>query len=230
MNSSISALTKKSVEELDDIYGFVAYNNLVYKLYGDSVVNGFTITAELPHLNQSIDQNALRDKLDHYSKTYLRELGFQLSASVFEVWLFDVLRILLINPNRLNKKRKVDVADVISAKSIEDLKRSVIDAELNEIRYKNPAEWFEYLGSFANIGAPSAHDIETVSEIKASRDILTHNNGIANQTYLHKSGSLARVKEGEPIQISTEYFNDSWKHLRKVVETVGNQVADKVSA
>lgn len=230
MNSSISALTKKSVEELDDIYGFVAYNNLVYKLYRDSVANGFKITAELPHVNQSVDQNALRDKLDHYSKTYLRELGFQLSASVFEVWLFDVLRILLINPNRLNKKRKVDVADVISARSLEDLTRTVIDAELNEIRYRKPAEWFEYLASFANIGAPSAHDIERVSEIKASRDILAHNNGIANQIYLHKSGPLARVKEGEPIQISTEYFNDSWKHLRKVVETVGNLVADRVSA
>ena len=230
MNPLISELTTKSIQELDDIYGFVAYSNLSYKLYGDAVTNGLKITADLPHVNQTIDQNVLRDKLDHFGNKYLSELGFQLSISVFEVWLFDLLRILLADPNRLNKKRKIDVADIISAKNLEDLLGTIIDAELNEIRYKKPREWFDYLWSFVAIGAPSANDIEKLSEIKASRDILSHNKGIANQIYLHKAGRLARVKNGEPIKISHDYWNDSWKHLRNMVETVGNLVANRLAA
>ncbi len=228
MNLLISELTTKSIQELDDIYGFVAYSNLSYKLYGDTVTNGFKMTANLPQINQTIDQNMLRDKLDYFGKKYLAELGFQLSISIFEVWLFDLLRILLDDPNRLNKKRKIDVADVIAAKRLEDLLRSIIDAELNEIRYKRLGEWFDYLWSFVTIGAPSMNDIEKLSEIKASRDILAHNNGIANHIYLHKAGHLARVKDGEPIKISFDYWNDSWKHLRTMVETVGNLVANRL--
>ncbi len=229
MNPAISELTAKSVSDLDEIYEFVAYSNLAFKLCGDAVTSGMKLTAVLPPLNRTIDQTVLKEKLDSYGKTYLVELGFQLSVSAFETWLFDLLRVLLSDPRRLNKKRKIDVADIVSAKSLTDLTRTIIDAELNEIRYRKPADWFEHLSTFVNIGAPSVHDIEKLSEIKASRDILVHNNGIANQIYLQKSGTLARVTDGERISIGPDYWNASWNHLRDMTETVGNLTASRAS-
>ena len=228
MKSTITALTAASLKELDDIYGFFAYTNLSYKMFSDAVSSGFKTTAIITNRNLRVDQNDLKVKFDGFSKSYLGEVAFQLSVSAFEVWLFDLLRILLSDVHRLNKKRKIDVADVIAAKSLGDLLTTIVDFELNEIRYKKPAEWFEYLWSFVGVASPSAIDIAKLCEIKASRDILAHNNGLANSTYISKSGALARVRDGDPIDVSPAYWVNSWQHLREIVETVGSLVASRV--
>jgi hypothetical protein len=229
MANDIKSITQIALGKLDDVYEFTSFSSLSYHLYGQSVDSGFKITAILPHTNKTIDQLQLREHLDRYKSNYLTEIGFQMVVSAFEAWLFDVLRVLLSNPDRLNKRKKIDVSDVLSAASLDDLRRTIVDAELNEIRYKKVQEWFDFLGLFVNLGAPSAHDIQRIAEIKATRDIVVHNSGVANQIYVSKSGALARVAAGQPIALSPEYYNESWKHLRQVVETTGELLHAKVA-
>jgi hypothetical protein len=70
------------------------------------------------------------------------------------------------------------------------------------------------------LGYPTADEIEQPAEIKASRDILVHNKGIANGAYVSKSGSRARVRDGEMVRISEKYHRESWETIRKVVRDV----------
>ena len=45
----------------------------------------------------------------------------------------------------------------------------------------------------------------SIIEIKASRDVLAHNNGIVNAIYVAKAGSRARHQEGEQLTMSEQY-------------------------
>ncbi len=67
------------------------------------------------------------------------------------------------------------------------------------------ADWFAYFEKLAKLGCPTAGEIEHLAEIKASRDILVHNKGIVNATYVSKAGSRARFRDGERLEIPERY-------------------------
>ena len=48
--------------------------------------------------------------------------------------------------------------------------------------------------------------ISAYIEIKASRDIIVHGNGVANNIYLEKSGEAARASLGDELSIDRNYF------------------------
>ncbi len=166
--------------------------------------------------------------LTRYEADFLPKLSFQHSVSIFESWLFDILRYLLADNNRLNKKRKMDIGEIISSSSMDDVLSKIIESELNEIRYKKPIDWFSYLNSFVNISLPTTEEVEKISEIKASRDILVHNEGICNSIYLEKVGKLARAHDGKKLCFDHNYTFKSWSVLNGAISIVGKAVSEKV--
>ena len=66
-------------------------------------------------------------------------------------------------------------------------------------------------------GCPTVDEIERLAEIKASRDILVHNKGIANAAYVAKAGSRARCRDGEKLRLPERSHRESWETIRKVV-------------
>ena len=105
---------------------------------------------------------------------------------------------------------------------------TVVDKELNELKYERLADWFAYLERLANLGCPTADEIEKLAEIKASRDILVHNSGIANATYASKAGTRARYRDGEKLEIPEQYHRASWETINKVVRDVSAAAIGKV--
>ncbi len=79
-----------------------------------------------------------------------------------------------------------------------------------------------------NLGCPTADEIEKLAEIKASRDILVHNNGIANATYVSKAGTRARYLDGEKLEIPEHYHRASWETINKAVRDVSTAAIGKV--
>ena len=69
---------------------------------------------------------------------------------------------------------------------------------------------------------------DSLSEIKASRDILVHNKGVVNATYLAKAGKRARHKDGEPLEIPEQYHRASWETINKVVRDLAAAAIAKV--
>lgn len=105
---------------------------------------------------------------------------------------------------------------------------TVVDKELNDLKYERLADWFAYLERLTNLGCPTADEIGKLAEIKASRDILVHNNGIANATYVSKAGSRARYKDGEKLEIPEQYHRASWETINKAVREVSAAAIGKV--
>jgi len=145
---------------------------------------------------------------------------FQHFVALFEDFVFALLRCwLAAYPGSLSRKL-VEVSAVLAAPDKRAIILTVVDKELNELKYERLADWFAYLERLTNLGRPAADEIRQLAEIKASRDVLVHNNGIANATYVSKAGTRARYREGERLEIPEQYHRASWEIITKVVRDV----------
>ena len=113
----------------------------------------------------------------------------------------------------------MDVKDVVE-KDKDAIILYVVNSRLNEILYKRPVEWFDYLEGTVKLGCPSADEIERIAEAKATRDLLVHNRGVATPTYRAKAGRFARWEESERVDITEDYHRATWELLRKIVNDV----------
>ena len=57
--------------------------------------------------------------------------------------------------------------------------------------YDRPVNWFEYVKGLTKISATTITETEQFAEIKATRDVLVHGQGVANSYYVDKAGTLA---------------------------------------
>jgi hypothetical protein len=56
--------------------------------------------------------------------------------------------------------------------------------------------------------------------MKAARDLLIHNPGIVNKTYLDKAGTKGRYAVGDQVVIDIPYFGDCWVLAKKLVDDI----------
>ena len=156
-------------------------------------------------------------KARRYIRRQLVEATFQQLVSIFETFLVDLLRLwLTAHPASLGGK-KIDFRAVLEAADKDAITGAVVGRELNEVAYERPAGWFAYLDQRVALGCPSADQIGRIAEAKATRDVLVHNRGVANRTYLVKSGSQARCGDGERVDVSEPYHRQTWELFRDVV-------------
>ena len=96
----------------------------------------------------------------------------------------------------------------------------IAERELNELKYDRPRAWFDYMNRIIKLGCPTEDEIERIAEMKAARDLLIHNSGIVNKTYLDKAGAKARHAVGDQVVIDRTYFGDCWVLAKKLVDDV----------
>ena len=164
--------------------------------------------------DQEVTHSDLPDHFSSARNAYFFSLVHQQQVALFESLFFDLVRILLVDrPERLSKKKQVDYETIICSETKEEIIWKLIDRELNEIKYKNVAEWFIYLNKIVGLPVIEDQNLEIIAEAKAARDILVHNAGIINNIYINKSGNAARFKIGQKIDITGDYTKDTWRHL-----------------
>lgn len=147
-------------------------------------------------------------------------LVHQHQVALFEHLFFDMLRLLLSDqPLRLPGKRQIEYSVIVAAKTKDEVICTLIERELNEIKYKSVGEWFAYLERLVSKCKFSDADLGKIAEAKATRDLLVHNAGIANKIYLQKAGQFARYKVGEEVGVDGDYTLDMWQLLSSVLIT-----------
>ncbi len=161
----------------------------------------------------------LINQYSYLSNYQLAINGVYQLVTIMEALFSDIIRqVILKFPNKLGDKRSIKSSVVLSASSIEEIILQAIDAMLNELSYKSPKDFSEecsYLLSINLLECPAFHKyIET----KASRDIYIHNQGTANDIYVTKSQSHARVNSGEFLPINNVYFLESYESCLQITE------------
>ncbi len=140
-------------------------------------------------------------------------------VTTIEALLGDVVRTVVTRyPKKLGAKRTISLQFVLEAKTLEDIHLRATDSLLNDLFYKSPSEFAEELNSLLSIKLLACPAFHKYIEIKATRDVLIHNRGVTNDTYLRKAGSHARAKADSPLPVDITYFLESYESSLQLTE------------
>lgn len=225
----ILELSDRIQSELTAARDYLEHTKAVWRLVEELAAQGQAVEFPLPLTGTVMTAVDMASHAEVYVGRYLNESLLQHLIALFEDFLFELLRLWLTTyPAGIpNKDRKpVDLATVIEAPDRASILQTVIDRELNALKYERPSAWFRYLNERVKLGVPTDEQVERFTEAKASRDILAHNRGVVNATYLEKSGPLARYAIGQRLEIPEPYLHDAWDGIRSMA---GDLVASAVA-
>jgi hypothetical protein len=220
----LQRLIARTNRDFDDWSDFFEHSKAVWRGFQFWVIAGHRLTSENTATGKKFTEADLVGLSQYYITENLAPIALQRFISVFEIFVFDFLRILLVqNPGQLSAKQ-LTLADLLakrrSSTAIEDFITEAVDQRLDRLRYASPKEWFEFINKTEKLGCPSNDEIEYVSEIKARRDVMEHNAGVANQIYLLKAGGKASFVNGDYVVIPDDYLRNSWDLLKKICNDV----------
>lgn len=149
---------------------------------------------------------------------------FQL-VSIIETMLGDVIRAVVQKyPQKIGGKKTIALQTVLEAASLEDIHVRALDGLLNELSYKSPIDFAESFKELTSVGLLECVAFHKYVELKATRDIFIHNRGIANEVYVRKSSSHARVNSGMQLPADTVYFLESYESCLQLSEWLEKQL------
>ena len=122
--------------------------------------------------------------------------------------------------------KKIDVARVLDASSLDGLIDELIGERVNQALYAAPVDYFEYLErilSFALLDPTKASFVE----VKATRDLIDHADGMVNSTYLEKTGEAARGSLGQEVPLDDTYSIQAVTGLKTLVVEIYRGCLDK---
>lgn len=159
-------------------------------------------------------------------KEYVQSLVF--AVAVVESYLSSSLALviraypqkLLVSPKgndiRDDAPLAVDVREVVKAGSLEELIAEKASHRVRDASYAAPDAYFRYAAKVLGFEFDEALRAE-FSEIKATRDIHVHSDGVANAIYVRKAGALARAQDGEALVIDSDYLRTAIACLKLIV-------------
>jgi hypothetical protein len=216
----IRAVSERSLAALAKGHDYFTYSQRLWALLEKLVGEGRTFQFRNRATRTAVNQSSLLELVPEFVDGYLTAFTFQHFVSLFEDFIFDLLRCwLLAHPGSMSKKT-VELGTLLQMGEIGAVVANVVERELNEIKYGRLASWFTSLNSLVKLDCPTPEEIEQLAEIKATRDVLVHNRGIANATYRSKAGALTRAQDGELLELPTSYHIASWAVICKVVRDV----------
>lgn len=102
-----------------------------------------------------------------------------------------------------------------------------IDALLNELSYKSPTEYAEFIQKLIGMNLLECTAFHKYVELKATRDVYIHNRGFANDIYLRKAGHHARVDAGNLLPTDLRYFLESFEQCVQLTKWWEQQLHEK---
>lgn len=156
----------------------------------------------------------LKAIFDRYVGRSLHETFLVSAVSQFENFLVDVLSLVFHEyPKSITRKvpdvpacNTIPVDVILDASSREEAIDEMIERHLTSVMYGKPEGYLRYISELCGIDVTD--DVfQDYIEIKATRDLLVHNDSEVNHMYLSKAGKKARGKLGDPVHVDSDYFS-----------------------
>ena len=227
LSDDIRTLRDHVRDDLVSAHDYYTDTKSAWRLVHKVITSGHAFTIRNRITGTITTQAELAAKARGYVAEQLAEASFQQFIAIFENFYFELLRLWLTAYPRSLGKKTVDFKTILELPDRDAITRLVVGKELNEILYERPTEWFAYLDDKVKLGCPSPDEVGRIAEAKASRDVLAHNQGIANNIYESKATSHARFRDGERLIIPEQYHRETWELLRKVVFDVSDAAIAK---
>lgn len=199
----------------------------VWKLIEDDVLHGRQFAVQNEAKGTIADQTEIAPRIPDYIDKYLRPAAFQQLVTIFEAFFFDLLALWLTEHPGILYRKQVDLETVLAI-GRDAVLQGVIGRELNDVKYRRVADWVEYLRKLVKVAVATDDEVAQLAEIKASRDILVHAQGVVNAVYVAKTGANRGYEAGDILELPEPYFRASSDLLEKLTADVTAAVATKV--
>jgi len=217
MKQAIHILQEGILRDFDRVNRFFLNTRLAYLMARSRIKEGHAVSFDDPRFAASLELVA---HIDLYENRLL-PIGSMLQAlGAFEIFLFDLLRILLRNaPEAISDHVTVERRWILEAATREEILDRMIDEELHRLRPRTVKEWFTYIEERAEIGYPDEETIGRIDEMFAAKDVFLKGDPRTDERYLNRAGRFARAEEhGREIDISQAYFLANCRLLRTVAD------------
>lgn len=141
--------------------------------------------------------------------------------SQFDAFMGSIIRaVLKLHPELLiNSEKSLTYKVLSNIKTIDDAKEFIIEKEIESVLRENHTHHFEWLEQKLSI--PLRKDLSIWSqfiELTERRNLFAHNGGIVSSQYIaickeHGVELEKDLKIGDELDVSPQYFNDSYKCL-----------------
>ncbi len=228
LSDEIAQLRDDCLSSLDAGHNYYFHSKKSWRLIQQMVHQGRKFSFRNLDTDNIVDEAELANLAQGYVTGYLASATFQHFVSLFERFVSDLLCFWLTEyPDSLSSNQ-LDFRIVLELPDKDAIVASVVQQKVHGLSYKSVSEWFDYLEKIANLDCPNKDQIERLAEIKASRDILVHNNGIVNSIYVSKSKKRARFDDGDKLELPGIYHRHSWQLIKQVVTDVANAAINKL--
>jgi len=222
LSDDITRLRDDSIASLDASLDYFTHTKMAWRIVQRVVKEGREVTVRNLDTRTVVEGDDLSGLAQEYVTGYLTEATFQHFVSLFEDFVGDFLRLWLNHFPMSLSSNEVMFKTVLECKDKAEIIGAVVESKLHSLQYQRVADWFEYIEKLAKLDCPTPDQIKQLAEIKATRDILVHNKGIANAIYVDKSMGRARFAVGDQVDVPEHYHRESWQILKQVVMDVAN--------
>jgi hypothetical protein len=227
LRSDLEQIRDRALAALKDAHDYYSYTEGAWRTLQLAVRDGLKFTLRNVVTNSTITEGDFVARAQRYVAEDLASASLQKFVSLFENFLFDVLRLWLLTYPAQLSGRQLSGKEILAKPDKDAIVDALVDKELRDIFYDRPANWFDYLRRHAGIDRPTEQDADQFAEVKATRDVLVHGGGVINAYYLDKAGALARGQAGHPLNVPEPYHRDSWTLIDRMVRGIGDALAAK---
>lgn len=182
------------------------------------------------------DERGMRELLQSMidSGEYAKAL---LSAvSITEDFVANMLRLTLrAYPDRLLRGRRngeaaqaVELSAIIG-RTAEQVVDGVIQQRLRRLMLGSPTDYLRCAKDWFDIVLNDAV-VASFVEIKATRDVIVHSDGVTDDTYAQKAGDLARARAGSTLPINRTYFDAAIATMKVLIATFSESLSKQHGA
>lgn len=171
-------------------------------------------------IEQALDRiEKIRQRKMNNEDSIILEGLFALGVASFEHSIIDTLRTILnYIPDKLDvKSENISKQQLIDGTPLEQ----AIENKVNAVSYKNLPDILSYFTKITGIpeNIVAEDEISNLIEIKATRNLLIHNNLIVNSFYKETAGTKARKGEGarRRLVINQDYLFESLVIMRTIL-------------
>ncbi len=189
---------------------------------------GYTSSKELIEHSTTYTKEELIERFEHLAYITIPVNGIYQMCTIMEILLSDLIRQVIVSfPKKISAKRQVSIKEILASTSIEEVHILLTNNLLNELAYKSPQEFALEAESYLSLKLLECTAYHSYIEMKATRDILIHNAGIANDIYIAKAGTHARARSGECLPITQQYFLEVYESCLQLTEWLETQLHEK---
>ncbi len=173
----------------------------------------FPVPSRVPNKVVNRKTETIIEALDMARTTELYKALVVYIVSLVEPVLLEIVRLTLLYDKRRLKikpkgsESKLEYDTIIDCGNYDEIIEVIIAKYADALGYSRPSDQLEYIEKLLSIDIDDDLWKKWV-EIKASRDLIVHNNCIINKVYIEKAGDKARGEIGKDILINEEYYND----------------------